>query len=478
MNPDAPTIHPKPSQIVYGKDDPMFTLKWRNHSRGDRKKENDPEAAPRGHCQRCGQVNLRYVHLMESPDFPDRIEVGCECAQVLDPKYDAVKAERLMKTRDRRLAHWLSLPWLSVIGNQYLNHAGFNCGVVRVEGGWGWWIKGAVSIASEVVYDTHAKARVALFDYIDACNMRGELAPSLQPVTLIASLQDIEQICNCWGNGFSWLSDEYYRLDRFSLLGKIGCSVYINGHSTPYWELSLTLPDEEDGSKKYYGPKRTCPTAVEAKIAALDIFRKEMVRIAYERAGISLEVLLPPLTAADRQKIADAHLRAENERDARRVAEQRAFEEEQRRREREEQLVEQLQNHAPPQPPAPTATKTAKLNLDDYRRQLRTLGPSPQAALQLGMVVAVAGIRGLFRQTSTGNYTAVAHVEGAPVRCNVFRRPDETWSIGVFAPFDLIHPWSAQSFPTADEALEAAPRVYHAKIVEWARAVLKGVERK
>lgn len=345
MNPDCEPPVNKPPQIVFGKDDPMFKLTWRNHSRGDRHKEGTPQAAPRGRCQRCGQVNLRHVHTMECPDFPERIEVGCDCAQILDPSYDAPKAERLMKTRSRRLARWLARRWENVIGNQYLNHAGFDCGIVPVPGGWGWWIEGAVSIASEVVYANPDKARVALFDYVDDRNLRGEIAPSLQPVTLVASLRDIEQVCSSWGGGFSRLSDEFYRLDRFTLLGKIGCSVYINGRSAPFWEFCLTLPDKEDGSKKYDGPRRTCTTAVEGKIAALESFRNRMVRFAYDRARVQLEALLPLLTDAERRRIADAHLRSENEHDARRAAEQRAREEAECRRQQEERqrgIAEQI----------------------------------------------------------------------------------------------------------------------------------------
>ena len=94
-----------------------------------------------------------------------------------------------------------------------------------------------------------------------------------------------------------------------TLLGHVACSIYTNPHYAPFWELFVTLPDVEQGSKKYPGLRQTCRTAVEAKVAALDIFRKEMTRLTYERAGMQPEPEPPPPNAALRQQIADDHVR-------------------------------------------------------------------------------------------------------------------------------------------------------------------------
>lgn len=474
--------HPKPPQIVYGKNDPMFSRMWHNHSVADRRPRRDPAHVP-GRCQRCGRTGLRYVHLMESPDFSDRVEVGCECAQVLCPTYDPYEAEHRLRTRDRRLADWLSLSWWkSVVGNQYLNGSHYEAGVVAVPPGYRWWIRGLVSIWSEIIFDTSPSAFAALFDYLDTRDMRGEYRQQPHNFSLVAALQEIEDVCRRWSEPFRWLSDDYYLLDFSTILGRIGCKIYTNEHYAPFWELYLTLPDVELGSKKYPGPNQTCRTAIEAKVAALDIFRKEMTRLVYEHAGLDPEPSPPSPDDDTRKQIADAHCRADAEREARAVAERLAAEQRQKQREWESQLLEQLQNlatPAAPQPPPPKPAKAAKLNLQEYRQYLRTQLPSPRAALLLGVTVAVLGIRGLFHQVKdSGNYTAVAHIESAPMRCTVFRQSNETWKVGVFAPFNLIEPWSAQSFLTADEALEAAARIFRAKMMEWMQAVLKGMEQK
>ena len=475
---------PKPPQIVFGKDDPMFKLTWRNHGRGDRHKEGTPQAAPRGCCQRCGQINLRYVHTMECADLPDLIEVGCDCAQILDPSYDAPRAERLMKTRSRRLARWLSLGWQCVVGNQYLNRAGFDYGVVPVAGGWGWWIEGAVSITSKIAYDCPDKARVALFDYADGRNLRGGIAPSLQPVTLVTSLRDIEQVCYEWASGFSWLSDEFYRLDRFTLLGKIGCSVYVNGRSAPYWELCLTLPDQENGSRKHEGPKRTCTTAVEAKIAALDIFRKEMVQMAYKRASVQLEVLLPPITDAERQRITDAHLRAENEQDARRAAEQRAREEAAERRRGEEEQQREIAQQAARAEAARQRREeaaqeaAAKQTLAACRR---ILAMRPEIAQDLAQRTDDFGSDErawgeAFQRTKTGSFMQDFTIIRRPEmslsgRCTVYYKHGD-WKIAVFLPFDLVPHWHREGYDCAD-ALAASRVVARSKLAAWTRGVLQ-----
>ncbi len=470
----------------------MFTLNWRNHSAADRGKAGGPTAAPRGRCQRCGQINLRYVHLMESPGFPDRIEVGCECAQVLCPTYDAVRAERRLKTRDLRLRHWLSLPWLSIIGNQYLNHAGFNWGVIRVDGGWGWWIKGAVDICSKIAYATYAEARVTLFDYVDARNMRGGLPPCVQPVSLITSLHDIENVCARWANSFTWRSHEYYRMDCFMLLGKVGCAIYINGRSAPFWELQLSLPDDEEGSRTYYGPKRACQAAVEAKIAALDIFRKEMVRIAYERAGVELQPLPLPTNEIERWQIADAHLCAENERDARRAIEQRASEEREKQRQldgrrRAEAADQQRQQeqaereHAAQQAALRQREaaaqeieqrQLAQEELQRFRQHLQRF-PKPADILKTAIDFALLNWQDRFHCVeNTGNYTARFKVEDEAVRCTVFRKDGE-WRIGVFTPFNLVCSWHNAGYSRAEKALDAARQVFRDKMTQWAGKVLQ-----
>jgi hypothetical protein len=268
------------------------------------------------------------------------------------------------------------------------------------------------------------------------------------------------------------------------LLGKIGCSVYVNGRSAPFWEFCLTLPDKEDGGKKHDGPKRTCTTAVEAKIAALDLFRKLMVQIAYQRAGVRLEALLPPLSDAERQRITDAHLRSENERDARRAAEQRAREEAAERRRREEQCRRETAEAmaeveaARRQKEEASQQAAAKHTLASCRR---IFAVRPEIAQDLAQRIDDFGSDErawgeALQRTKTGSFLQDFTIIRRPEvnltgRCTVYYK-DGDWKIAVFLPFDLVPHWHREGYDCAD-ALAASRVVARSKLAAWTRGVLQ-----
>jgi hypothetical protein len=72
----------------------------------------DEEAVPDGVCQMCGQTEIRYLHIMRHPGYPDDLEVGCVCAGHMEQDYENPKQrERALRNRDKRLRTFLNREW-------------------------------------------------------------------------------------------------------------------------------------------------------------------------------------------------------------------------------------------------------------------------------------------------------------------------------------------------------------------------------
>jgi hypothetical protein len=408
----------------------------------------------------------------------------------LCPTYDPEKAEQKLRTRDRRLADFEALPWWeSVIGNQYLNGPAYESSTIAVPLlGWRWWIYGQVRIWSAAAYDTRPAARRALFDYLDAHNMLGEPLGPRPPFSLVAALQEIETVCRRWSEPFQWKSNDYYLMNFSTLLGHVACSIYTNPHYAPFWELFVTLPDVEQGSKKYPGPRQTCRTAVEAKVAALDIFRKEMTRLTYERAGMQPEPEPPPPNAALRQQIADDHVRAEAERLARADAAQMAFEARQRQAEFAAQQRADAEEYA-------RRIAEVEAEADERRRKTAVeerIAAQVQALTDLqwhlqGLPNAAQSLQDAINQVcadewlwpyhfhrvaATGNYTARFAIETACIRCTIYYH-DKGWHVGIFAPGGKEKPWHDESYDSETAAITAARHVFRCKLSRWAKQILE-----
>ena len=97
-------------------------------------------------CEMCESVEIRYVHYMEHPDFPEKLGVGCVCAEHMEEDYTAPKArEKRLRAAARRRSTWGRRQWrISYAGNLYLNTDGYTLAVYPVAGRSGGW-KVAVS---------------------------------------------------------------------------------------------------------------------------------------------------------------------------------------------------------------------------------------------------------------------------------------------------------------------------------------------
>lgn len=94
-------------------------------------------------CGMCEKQEIRYVHHMSHPNYPDTIGAGCECAASMEAEYQAAHArESRHKNRASRRTRWLTRQWReSAKGHPYLNTDGFNVVVFRSGQGWGFRVK-------------------------------------------------------------------------------------------------------------------------------------------------------------------------------------------------------------------------------------------------------------------------------------------------------------------------------------------------
>lgn len=124
---------------------------------------------PSAQCQMCEDKKIRYVHLMEHPNYPEALECGCVCAGKMEEDYSgAQKREEVVKNAARRRSRWLARKWkVSQSGNHYVKTDGFHIVVFQKSGAWSGTI---TNLSTDKVtharrlYATQDKAKLATFD--------------------------------------------------------------------------------------------------------------------------------------------------------------------------------------------------------------------------------------------------------------------------------------------------------------------------
>jgi len=115
-------------------------------------------------CQMCGNERVRFVHVMEHPEWDGTMYTGCVCAEKLSDDYVGPrKRETTLRNRAARRARWLTRNWRrSRKGNSFLNLEGYNLVVYPTKTGrWGYRIGERWGSRT---YPTEAEAKLALFD--------------------------------------------------------------------------------------------------------------------------------------------------------------------------------------------------------------------------------------------------------------------------------------------------------------------------
>lgn len=63
-------------------------------------------------CEMCRQEGIRYVHIMEHPDYEGQLKVGCICAEKKEIDYIAPrKRENDLRSRHKRKISFLKREW-------------------------------------------------------------------------------------------------------------------------------------------------------------------------------------------------------------------------------------------------------------------------------------------------------------------------------------------------------------------------------
>ena len=120
-------------------------------------------------CEMCESAEIRYAHIMEHPDYPGSLQVGCVCAEQMEEDYKRPRErETRLRNSARRRAAWPSRKWrISRQGNPYINTDGFNLTVYREGAGWSVRVlrraSGAVQVGRKA-YSTENDAKLAAFN--------------------------------------------------------------------------------------------------------------------------------------------------------------------------------------------------------------------------------------------------------------------------------------------------------------------------
>jgi len=77
-------------------------------------------------CQACGKDHVRFIHIMEHPEYPKSLRVGSVCAEHLEDNSDAPnERERKIISRQKLKMNFPSKDWkYNKNGNLYLIYNG------------------------------------------------------------------------------------------------------------------------------------------------------------------------------------------------------------------------------------------------------------------------------------------------------------------------------------------------------------------
>lgn len=94
-------------------------------------------------CEMCNHENIRYVHLLEHPDYDGILRVGCDCAEKLTEDYTTPKyVESEHKNRLKRKKNFMKQIWQYKPnnGNYVLRYKGEYITIMPNKFGKGWGV--------------------------------------------------------------------------------------------------------------------------------------------------------------------------------------------------------------------------------------------------------------------------------------------------------------------------------------------------
>ena len=77
-------------------------------------------------CELCGHSKVRFIHMMENPNWPEALEVGCICAAAMeDDEFAAKERENDLKNWVNRRQSFISKEWnIARNGNPWIRAKG------------------------------------------------------------------------------------------------------------------------------------------------------------------------------------------------------------------------------------------------------------------------------------------------------------------------------------------------------------------
>jgi hypothetical protein len=117
-------------------------------------------------CEMCGKEQVRFVHIIEHDNVPERLNVGCICAMKLSGDYvNPERHESRLRRKALRKKNWLTRKWrTSAKGNEFLNVDGFNLVIIPSHYHAGMWKYKINDRFSSKSYASVDHAKMALFE--------------------------------------------------------------------------------------------------------------------------------------------------------------------------------------------------------------------------------------------------------------------------------------------------------------------------
>ncbi len=121
---------------------PSGTGKWAEHGvphKGWTCVDMEDLLEPIEICEMCEAQEIRYVHTMAHPDYPEELRCGCICAGHMEESIaNSERREATLKNAARRRAAWpRRKAWrISQKGNLVIRTDGYRITVFKKEAGW------------------------------------------------------------------------------------------------------------------------------------------------------------------------------------------------------------------------------------------------------------------------------------------------------------------------------------------------------
>lgn len=128
--------------------------------------------SPEAVCEMCERQDIRYVHAMQHPNYPETLHCGCICAGHMEEDVErARRREASMKNAARRRAAWPDRKaWRqSRQGNLVISDQGYHVTIFERADGWHGVIQRSATgykRFSRRVYSSQRAAQLAAFDAI------------------------------------------------------------------------------------------------------------------------------------------------------------------------------------------------------------------------------------------------------------------------------------------------------------------------